>query len=225
MENPASATDIEALKRYSTPTLSNAIELFNLRPRNLGFMSPEIRCIFPDLGVMAGYACTAMIMAGQPPAAGRQASRYPYWKSVLEVPAPRVVVVQDLDQPPAVGSFWGEVNGNIHRALGCVGTVTNGGVRDLDEVHAMGFYFFASHVVVSHAYIHTVDFGIPVKVGGVVVNPGDLIHADKHGVLIVPQEIVRQLPEAVREVESKERKIIDLCQSKDFSIEKLNEVT
>ena len=224
MEHSPLPKEIEALKRYSTPTLSNAIELFNLRPRNAGFMSGDIRCIFPDFGVMVGYASTAAIMAEHPETGGGQTSGYEYWKSVLQVPAPRVAVIQDLDQPTAIGSFWGEVNGNIHRALGCVGTVTNGGVRDLDEVHAMGFHFFASQVIVSHAYVHLVDFGIPVKIGGVVVHPGDLIHADKHGVLMVPKEVVPELPEAVRKIEAKERRIIDHCQSKEFSIEKLKDL-
>ena len=224
MEHSLLPQEVESLKRYSTPTLSNAIELFNLRPRNTGFMSPDIRCIFPDFGVMVGYASTATIMAEQPENGGRRTSRYDYWKGVLRVAAPRIAVIQDLDQPTAIGSFWGEVNGNIHRALGCVGTVTNGGVRDLDEVHAMGFHYFASQVIVSHAYVHLVDFGVPVKVGDVVVHPGDLIHADKHGVLMVPKEIVRELPEAVKKIEDKERKIIDLCQSKEFSIERLKDL-
>ena len=219
-----STEEIQALKRYSRPTLANAIEMFDLRPRNVGFMSPEIQCILPDLGVMVGFASTATIRAEHPASGPHQASRYEYWKSVLRVPTPRVAVIQDLDQPAGVGSFWGEVNGNIHRALGCVGTVTNGGVRDLDEVRSLGFHLFASRVVISHAYVHLAEIGIPVKVGGVVVNPGDLIHADQHGVLIVPTEIVRELPEAVKKVETKERTIIDLCKSASFSPEKLKEL-
>ncbi len=219
-----STEEILALKRYSSPTLANAIELFDLRPRNAGFMSPEIRCVLPELGAMVGFAATATVAADQPGTGHRLPSRYEYWKSVLGVTAPRVAVIQDLDQPVAVGSFWGEVNANIHRALGCVGTVTNGGVRDLDEVRRLGFHLFASQVVVSHAYIHLVDIGIPVKVGGLIVKPGELIHADQHGVLIVPAEIVRELPEAVKKVESKERAIIDLCQSENFSVERLKEL-
>jgi regulator of RNase E activity RraA len=224
MSSFPSAEEIQALKRYSSPTLANAIELFDLRPRSSGFMSPDIRCLLPDLGVMVGFACTATVRAGQPASGPNQTSRYEYWKSVLRAPAPRVAVIQDVDNPVAVGSFWGEVNGNIHCALGCVGTVTNGGVRDLDEVRSLGFHLFASDVIVSHAYIHLVDIEVPVKVGGVIVNPGDLIHADQHGVLIVPREIVRELPEAVTKVETKERAIIDLCKSASFSIERLKEL-
>src|SRR5437867_1208914 len=126
MEKPAmtlSPDDLNALRKLSTPTVSNAIETFNLRPRNQGFMSPEVRCLFPDLGVMVGYAVTARIMAEQPAVEGQQASRFDYWDYILRSPAPRIAVIEDLDRPPAIGSFWGEVNGNIHRALGCVGTI------------------------------------------------------------------------------------------------------
>jgi len=214
--------ELEALRQFSTPTISNAIEAFGVRPRNEGFMSPQIRCIFPELGVMVGYASTARLMAEQP--AAQQVSRFDYWDMILSIPVPRVAAIQDLDQPPAIGSFWGEVNGSVHKALGCIGTVTNGGVRDLDEVRAMGFHFFAGEVIVSHAYVHLVDFGTPVKVGGVVVKPGDLIHADKHGVLVIPPEIARDLPRAAREVEARERRTIELCRSPNFTVEKLKEL-
>ncbi len=216
-----SRAELEVLRQINTPTISNAIETFDLRPRNQGYMSPEVRCLFPDLGVMVGYAVTARMMAEQPAVEGQEASRFDYWDYILTIPAPRIAVIQDLDQPPAIGSFWGEVNANIHRALGCVGTITNGGVRDLDEVHALGFHLFAAETVVSHAYVHLVDFGGPVKVGGLVVNPGDLIHADKHGVIVIPHEIAREVAAAAARVDAAERKIIDYCQSSDFSVEGL----
>jgi len=213
--------EIDALRAISTPTIANAIETFNIRPRNAGFMSGEIKCIFPEMGAIVGYACTATIMAERPAAGARQAARPDYWEYVLRTPAPRIAVIQDLDQPPAIGSFWGEVNANIHRALGCVGTITNGGVRDLDEVRALGFQMLASQVIVSHAYIHLVDFGAPVKVGGIIINPGDLIHADKHGAICIPKEIAREIPAAAAEYERMERRVINLCQSPEFSVAKL----
>jgi 4-hydroxy-4-methyl-2-oxoglutarate aldolase len=123
-----------------------------------------------------------------------------------------------------VGSFWGEVQGNIHRALGCVGLVTNGGVRDMDEVKALGFHCFASAVLVSHAYVHLVEIDVPVSVGGLVVHPGDLIHADKHGVQVIPNDIAPQIPEAVAKIAANERRIIEVCQAPDFSIDKLMQV-
>jgi regulator of RNase E activity RraA len=211
---------LEALRQFDAPTVANAIETFNVRPRNTGFMSPEVRCMFPDLGVMVGYACTAIIAADHQPPAQPKTSRQDWWRKVLETPTPRVVVMQDSDTQP-VGSFWGEVQGNIHKALGCVGLVTNGGVRDLDEVRALGFHFFASTVLVSHAYVHLVEIDVPVSVGGLVVYPGDLIHADKHGVQVIPIDIAPQLPEAVAKITARERRIIEVCQSPDFSIDKL----
>jgi 4-hydroxy-4-methyl-2-oxoglutarate aldolase len=214
---------LEALRQFDAPTVANAIETFNVRPRNTGFMSSEVHCMFPDLGVMVGYACTAIIAADHQPPAQPKVSRPDWWRKVLATPAPRVIVMQDSDTQP-VGSFWGEVQGNIHKALGCIGLVTNGGVRDLDEVRALGFHFFASAVLVSHAYVHLVEIDVPVSVGGMVVHPGDLIHADKHGAQVVPLDLVPQIPDAVAQVAANERRIIEVCQSPDFSIEKLMQV-
>lgn len=205
--------------RLSTPTVANAIELFNVRPRNQGYMSPEIRCLFPDFGVMVGHAVTVRFAAGQP--ATKPGSRYASWKYILDTPGPRVLVLQDRDQPPGAGAFIGEVMTTIHQRLGCVGAVTNGFVRDLDEVRGLGFHFFAAGVCVSHAYVHLLDFGTPVKVGGQVVQTGDLIHADKHGVLIVPGEIAEGVPKAAAQVAEREHRLIAHCKSPDFSIEEL----
>ncbi len=223
MQKPALSTEtIEALRKISTPTVSNAIELFNLRPRNQGFMSPEIRCLFPDLGVMVGHAVTARFTAEHP--AARPGSRYELWKHILEVPEPRVLVLQDLDKPVGVGAFVGEVMATIHRRLGCVGVITDGHVRDLDEVHALGCHFFAAGVCVSHAYVDLVDFGGPVKVGGVVVRTGDLLHADKHGVLSIPPEIASQIPAAAARITTREQRILGYCQSPDFDLEGLKRI-
>lgn len=113
---------------------------------------------------------------------------------------------------------------NIHKALGCVGVVTDGSVRDLDEVRALGFQFCAAHVSVSHANVHLVDYGLPVKVGGVWIEPGDLLHGDQHGVLTIPHEIADRIPEAAARVDAEERSIIEVCQSPDFSVERLKAV-
>ena len=214
-----SQEQIAELAKISTPTVSNAIELFKIRPRNQGFMSPDIQCLFPDLGVMVGHAVTARFAAEEEAVA--PCSRYDLWKRILEVPAPRVVVMQDLDQPPGVGAFVGEVMATVHQRLGCVGVVTNGHVRDLDEVHALGFQFFAAGVCVSHAYVDLVDIGTPVKVGGLVVRTGDLLHADKHGVLSIPKEIAGEIPAAAARIMDRERRILTHCHSPDFSLEEL----
>jgi regulator of RNase E activity RraA len=216
--------EIEALKKITSPTIANAIETFKIRPRQEGNLSSDIRALFPEMGPMVGYAVTALIRAEQGPIEGHRASTFGWWDFVLSIPAPRVVVVHDLDDPRGQGAQWGEVQANIHRALGCVGVVTDGSVRDLDEVRALGFQFCAAHVSVSHANVHMVDFGIPVKIGGVWVRPGDLVHADQHGVVTVPAEAAAQIPAAVSKLEADERRIISVCQSKDFSAEKLKEL-
>jgi regulator of RNase E activity RraA len=222
---PAALLDVsqlEALKRISTPTIANAIELFEVRERNAGYLGPEVRCMFPRLGRMVGYSCTAVITADLPPGA-RKLPRSEYWESTTAVPSPRVAVIQDLDTPSGTGSFWGEVNANIHRALGFVGAVTNGGVRDLDEMETLGFHAFARVVSVSHAYVHLVDFAGPVRVGGIVVRPGDLLHGDAHGVLTVPREIAPAIAEAAARVEAAERELIAYCRGPEFSLDGLKQ--
>ncbi len=217
-----SNADLDSLRKLTTPTVANAVEVFNLRSRSAGFASPEIRCLFPDLGVMVGFALTARFAAEQPPE--KTVSRYDFWKYVMQIPEPRVVVMQDLDQPPGMGAYFGEVQSTIHRRLGCVGVITNGHVRDLDEVHALSFQYFAAGVCVSHAYVHLVDFGGPVKVGGLVVRSGDLMHADKHGVMNIPKEVAKEIPGAAAQIAEREQQTMAVCKSPDFSLEKLRDV-
>ena len=211
---------LEALRRYDTPTLANAIEEFDVRPRDEGFANTEVRCMFPELGVMVGYAATATIRArGAGP--GDQAA---LWSHVRSCPAPRVVVVQDLDDPPAHGALWGEVNASVFQALGCTGAVTDGSVRDLDEVRGIGFHFFARGAGVSHAYVRVESVGKQVRVGGLVVAPGDLIHADQHGVLLVPHEIAAELPAAADRVIEREQTFLRWVRSPDFDPDRLAEM-
>jgi regulator of RNase E activity RraA len=221
---PLTAAQIDALRKISSPSVANAIETFKVRPREEGNLSSRIRCLFPELGPMVGYAATCLIRAERGPVEGHRASIFGWWDFVQSLPAPRIIVAHDLDDPRGQGAQWGEVQANIHKALGCVGVVTDGSVRDLDEVRALGFQFCAEHVSVSHANVHMVDFGIPVKVGGVWIKPGDLLHGDQHGVLTVPPEIADRIPEAVARVEADERRIIAVCQAPDFTAEKLKAV-
>jgi len=222
---PLEFDELIGLKRYDVPTVANAIEALNVRPRNAGFMSPEVRCIFPKMGVMAGYAVTARYRAAEAPAAGEQAAvNFDWWDFVLRTPAPRVVVIQDMDAAPAVGSFWGEVQANIHKALGCIGAVTNGGVRDLKEVAELGFQLYARDVLVSHAYGRMIDFGSPVEVGGLTIKTGDLVHADRHGVQLIPIGAARGIPQAAERLIARERRIIAYCQSPGFTADGLNQL-
>jgi len=210
---------LEALKRFDSPTLSNAIETFAIRPRDEGYMSMDIRCMFPELGPMVGYAATATIRARGPV----QGDQTPLYQHVRDVPGPRVVVVQDLDDPPGCGSLWGEVNATIFGALGCAGCVTDGCVRDLNEARAMGFQFFARGPGVSHAYVRVENAGQPVTVGGLRVSPADLIHADQHGVLLIPRDVAAELPAAAERVISAEQTLLEWVRSSDFDADELIE--
>lgn len=206
-----------ALQRFDSPTLSNAIETFEVRPRDEGYMSMDVSCLFPELGPMVGYAATGTIRA-KGPGHGEQTALYQH---VRGVPGPRVVVVQDLDEPPGLGSLWGEVNATIFGALGCAGCVTNGCVRDLKEARAVGFHFFARGPGVSHGYVRVESAGEPVTVGGLRVCPGDLIHADQHGVLLVPLEIAGELAAAADRVIAAEQGLLRWVRSSEFNADEL----
>ncbi len=222
MSEALTAEQLEALRGFSTPTVCNAIELFNRRPRDAGFMDQTIVCRFPELGRMVGYAVTARIRAKDPPANGE----IPFgdvWAEFEKTPKPWVVVIEDLDESP-VGSYWGEVNASTYTALGAVGCVTNGGVRDLPEVRPTGFHFFSGAVLVSRAHIHVVEMGKTVRVGGLEVRPGDLLHGDEHGVTSVPLDIATQLPDACLAIEKAERKLIDYARSGKATVEGLRKM-
>ncbi len=222
--NPIDADLLETLRQIPSCSIANAIETFSIMPRNQGFMGPEIRSIFPGMGHMIGYAVTAKIVADAPPSGRMNVARTDWVDEIMKVPAPRVLVIEDLDYPNPIGSFWGEVQSNLHKALGAVGTVTNGGVRDLDEMQEVGFFAFASCVLVSHAYVHLTDIGTPVKVGGLEVSPGDIIQGDQHGVLSIPREIAADIPAAVKRVEDNEQELIGYARSDGFTVEGLKEM-
>ena len=221
MYQTASEATLMALQQIDGPSICNAIEGFNFRPKNQGFMLPEIRSIFQDFPPTIGYAVTGVISANQ--GEGHTVSREDWWDLIASVPAPRFIVLHDIDSPP-LGAYWGEVQGNIHKALGAVGVATDGTVRDLDEVHELGFQFFAKEVSVSHAYVHLVDIGIPVTIGGLTVKTGDLLHGDKHGVSHIPFELADRIPEMVQTIADYEAKTIGVCKSSDFSMEQLKEI-
>lgn len=211
-----------ALRRLDACTLANAIESFATRLRNEGFSDGSIRCLFPRLRPMLGHAATVKIRGANPPTGGRTyLDRTDWWDYILSVPAPRVVVVQDMSARPGLGALLGEVHVAILRALGCEGAMTNGSVRDIPAVEAMGFHFFAGTLSVSHAYVHIVEFGTPVEVGGLKVRSGDLLHGDLHGVQSVPRELVAEIPAAAAAIRAREEAVVALCRSPDFAMEKL----
>jgi len=215
---------MEILQRLDACTLANAIEIFHQRLRNEGFVNTSVHCLFPELPPMLGYAATVKIRGSSPPtAAAPYNDRTDWWDYILSLPAPRVVVVQDVASQAGLGSLLGAVHVNILRALGCVGAVTNGSVRDLPAARNLGFHLFAGSVSVSHAYVHIVEFGAPVEIGGLKIQSGDLLHGDLHGVQSIPLTVADKIPLAAAEIIAKEQELITLCQSKEFSVEKLRE--
>ena len=209
---------IEALKKWNTPTIANAIEVFNVRPRDKGFLPHQIRSLLPEIGPVVGYAVTSKTIAS-PTSKSAPDLTADYLRYVASVAGPKIAVGQDLDDPAGLGAQFGEVNSTIHKKLGCVGHVTSGCPRDLDEVAAMGFALFGLNPCVSHAYVRLESFGGPVDIAGVTIQPGDLLHADKHGVCVIPLEIAERLSEACAEVERLERPLLDACRGSSFSLD------
>jgi regulator of RNase E activity RraA len=222
MTSPLTTEQLEALQGLDACTLANAIEKFRERLRNEGFMNNSVHCVFPRLQPMLGYAATIKIRGSAPPTAdGTYPERTDWWDYIVSLPVPRVVVVQDISSRPGLGSLVGSVHMNILRALNCVGVVTNGSVRDIPAAESAGFHFFAGSVTVSHAYIHIVEIGKPVQVGGLKIESGDLLHGDLHGVQCIPLDIAAHIPPVAAQIAAREQALIALCRSPDFSLEKL----
>jgi 4-hydroxy-4-methyl-2-oxoglutarate aldolase len=223
--HPLTEEEIDALRQFDTPMVANAVETFNLRLRNTGFTNGSIHCMYPDAPPMVGYAITARLRAGEPPIQGGTFhDRSDFWHRILESPDPRILVLEDMDHPPGRGALVGDVHAAILKALGCVGYLTNGAVRELPSVRSLGIQLFAGNVALSHAYAHIFDFGCEVKVGGMEIKLGDLLHGDRHGVLNVPVSTAREIPAIAGRLERQQKKIIDFCLSSSFSIERLSEL-
>ncbi|MGD0429247.1 MAG: RraA family protein [Candidatus Acidiferrales bacterium] len=210
---------LEELRALSTCVVASAIETFGVRLRNRGFSDARLHCMFPEQPAAVGYAATARIRGTDPPMEGHSYyDRGAWWNSLLKIPPPRIVVIEDADSIPGLGGFIGEVHANILLALGCVAVVTNGAVRDLPEVRRSGLQLFAGNVSLSHAYAHVFDFGGTVEIAGLTVRPGELIQGDLHGVQTIPPEIAARVPEKAREIMQSRKELIGLCYSKNFSI-------
>src|SRR4029077_12040386 len=173
---PLTDEQLQALRRLDACVVANAIETFRLRLRNEGFVDHTVRSQFPELAPMVGYAATVRIRGSAPPAAGKQYPERTDWlEYITQVPPPRVVVVQDTASQPGLCSLVGEVHMTVLRALHCVGVVTNGSVRDIPAARSAGFHYFAGSVAVSHGYVHILDFGRPVEIGGLTIASGELL--------------------------------------------------
>ena len=188
--------------------------------RARGFTVRHLHCAFPELPPIVGYARTARIRAATPPSAGNEdqtAARLAYYRYIDAGAGPTVMVIEDIDTTPGYGSWWGEVHSNVHQALGALGVVTSGSVRDLDMI-AEGFQLISGSVGPSHAWVQLVDCGGEVNVHGMVTRSGDLVHADRHGAVIIPHEVARDVPAAAELCMRREKPILDACKSGDFSV-------
>lgn len=213
---------LEALRQFDACTLSNAIERFRVRPRNEGFISSGVGCRFPHSRPIVGHAVTGRIQTYMPPITGKcYYDHIEWWRYLLTIPPPRVVVLYDLDHRPGFGAIFGEIHARICRALDCEAFVTNGSVRDLHAIEPLGIQLFSGSVSVSHAYAHIVDFGNPIEIGGLVIKAGDILFGDRHGVISIPPDLVKALPQAVQELQSEEQELFDLTESPTFSVETL----
>ena len=205
---------LEALKRIDTCAVANAIESFEVRLRNEGYADASIAKRCPAADAMVGHAVTLQIRCSSPPPTG---GVYPdpteWWKHLLALPAPRVLVIQDMDEHPGTGAYLGAVHASVLSALGCVGVITNGAVRDLPGLSVSGLQVFSKSVSPSHGYAHVVGYGAVVQVGGMTIRPGDLLHADEHGILSIPFNILDQLLARVVMIADREKRIIELCRA------------
>ena len=221
------SADLSALTQWDTPTICNGLELVTPERRAIGFTTEQMVCLDPRLSPIVGYARTATVRAVTAPTADRElvmAQRAGYYEHIAESPGPTISVIQDLDPHPGFGAFWGEVNTTVHKGLGCIGAVTNGSIRDLDAC-ATGFQLLAGKIGPSHAHVHVIEYGCEVNIFSMAINPGDIIHADRHGAVVIPLDAVKALPAAIDLLTRREAVILEAARATDFDINKLKQAT
>jgi len=215
--------NLAVLTQWDTPTICNALEEIVPERRGHGFTTEPLVALDPDLPPICGYARTATIRAARPAnetAAETAAKRVAYYAYVAQQPMPAIVVIQDIDPRPGIGAFWGEVQTNVHQGLGVIGAVTNGSFRDVAD-SARGFNLLGGEVGPSHAFVHVVDIDCQVTVFGLTVSTGDIVHADRHGAVMIPARAVAQIPAAVELISRREAKIIAAAKASGFDVAKL----
>jgi len=223
MSAKVSKEEFEFLRSIDTPTVCNLVEIVTPARRGAGYTVKHLHCPFPDLPPMVGFARTVTIKAKDAFGmgdAGYIQRRLDYLDYVAAEPRPSVMVIEDLDEEPGHGAFWGEVQSNVHQALGCLGTITNGSVRDIPMIPP-GFQMLAGSIGPSHAYVHMVEYGGEVNVHGMTVRSNDLIHADRHGAVVVPLDKIGEMKTALVGLAEREAKIIKAARAPDMTVEKL----
>ena len=215
--------DFERLRCLDTCVVSNAIERLNVRLRNEGSVNGlALKCLFPNLPPMLGYAATGRMRSTTAPVGGRTYhENMHWWRYVATIPKPRVMVVQDVEDTPGIAALVGEMHAVIGLALHCKGYVTNGSVRDLAAIEPLRFPVFAAGAAVSHMYAHISEFGHPVEIGGLTIHSGDLIHGDRNGVHMIPLSIAAEIPDIAAQIQNEEQELKDLCRSSGFSLDRL----
>ncbi|WP_207536886.1 RraA family protein [Sabulicella rubraurantiaca] len=223
-QRPYTKEDLDALCAWDTPTICNALEIVVPARRSHGFTVRRFDVAFPSMAPICGPARTGTIRAAHPSGRTKEmdrTARIGWYEYVAEHDLPVIVALQDLDDVPGTGAFWGEVNTNVHKGLGALGCVSNGSFRDLDMI-APDFQLLGV-VNPSHAFVHIVDWGRPVSIHGMSVQHDEIIHADRHGAVTIPAEAVKQLPAAIDLLSRKEAVILDMAKRSDFDIAKLRE--
>jgi regulator of RNase E activity RraA len=223
MSAKISKEEFEFLRSIDTPTVCNLVEIVTPTRRGAGYTVRHLHCPFPDLPPMVGFARTVTIKAKDAFGMGDASyiqRRLDYLDYVAAEPRPTVMVIEDLDEEPGYGAFWGEVQSNVHQALGCLGTVTNGSVRDIPMIPP-GFQMLAGSIGPSHAYVHMVEYGGEVNVHGMTVRSNDLIHADRHWAVVVPADKIGEMKTALVGLAEREAKIIKAARAPDMTVEKL----
>ncbi|QDT32544.1 RraA family protein [Thalassoglobus polymorphus] len=204
---------LNQLAQYDTPTVCNVIELFDVRPRNQGYMNDSIKACFPKLPPMVGFALTSTFRSMAPPKAGDAYGSLTDQVDIFaSLPGPPVMVFQDLDEP-TVSATFGEVMCTMYKSFGSAGLITSGAGRDLDQVEVLDYPVFTNGTICSHGYCHIPQINVPVTVGGIAINPVDLLHGDVNGVTTVPPEIASEIPDACKELMAAEQVILDYCKS------------
>ncbi len=217
---PVTREQLSQLAKFDTPTICNGLEIVVPERRGHGYTVEHLECANPALPPIVGFARTVMIRAVQPtsrPADEMRTRRVEYYRYIANGPQPSIAVIQDLDPNPGYGAFWGEVQSNVHKGLGCLGCVTNGSFRDLDML-APGFQIIGGKIGPSHAFVHAVEFGGQVNIYGMTVKDGDLIHADRHGAVMIPAGTIPDLLKAIDLVARREKVILDAARDPKFDI-------
>ena len=224
MNSPLTAEQLEAFRHLDACLLANAIEKFQERLRNEGFVHDRVRCLTPQPEAMVGYAATIKIRGSEPPtAAGVYPDRTDWWDYIVAQPAPRVLVIQDTESRSGLGALIGRVHMNILWALHCIGVVTDGSVRDLPVAQKLGFHLFAAGLVVAHGTFTIEEVGIPVEVSAARVEPGDLVHGDGSGVTTIPAAIADKVHAQCLKVREQETALRDYVHSQEFTLEGLRQ--